>query len=339
MIRLSSSRMMIHAPWKPDLAMEDLLDRWAMPPSTFVDVKGLKVHLRDEGPREDPVPIVLIHGTSSSLQTWEGWVAALKEQRRVITFDLPGFGLTGPNALDDYRIESYVLFVLDLLDMLGVQRCVLGGNSLGGDIAWHIAAAARERVARLILVDAAGYSLPEPKSIWFSLAKVPGLNQLLTFSMSRSLIESGLRKLYGDPSHVTREIVDRHVQLMRRQGNRRALVRAIQQSRIGEGAPLIKTIKQPTLIIWGGRDRMIPVDHASRFHKDIPQSRLQIFTDLGHMPQEEDPARTVPAVLEFIKIKLPDGSLNEEIRQTEGGPMRWRFFRELRAKMRGWIGR
>ena len=165
MIRLSSSRMMIDVPWKPDLAMEDLVGRWASPSSTFVDIKGLKVHLRDEGPREDTVPIVLIHGTASSLQTWEGWVAALKEQRRVITFDLPGFGLTGPNARDDYRIESFVLFVLDVLDMLGVQLCVLGGNSLGGDIAWHIAVAAPERVERLILVDAAGYSMPESEPI------------------------------------------------------------------------------------------------------------------------------------------------------------------------------
>ena len=110
------------------------------------------------------------------------------------------------------------------------------------------------------------------------------------------------------PSHVTRELVDRHVQLMRRKGNRRALIRAIQQSKIGEAAPLIKTVKQPTLIIWGGRDRLIPLDHARRFHRDIAGSQLQIFDDLGHMPQEEDPARTVPAVLEFVKTRKPDVS-------------------------------
>ncbi len=339
MFRLSSSRMAIDIPWKPDLEMEDLVDQWALPPSTFVDVKGLKVHLRDEGPREDPVPIVLIHGTSSSLLTWEGWVAALKEQRRVVTFDLPGFGLTGPNAPDDYRIDSYVLFVLDVLEMLGIQLCVLGGNSLGGDIAWHTAVAAPERVERLILVDAAGYSMPASESILFSLAKSPGLNHLLRFAMSRSLVESGLRKLYGNPAHVTRTLVDRHVQLMRRRGNRRALLQAIQQSKIGEAAPLIKTIKQPTLIIWGGRDRMIPVDHALRFHRDISGSELQIFYDLGHMPQEEDPARTVPAVLEFVKRKQPDVSLKEAIRPADGGPKKRKFITLFPPKIRGWIGR
>ncbi len=303
MIRWSSHQTMMAFPWKLDLPMEALVDRWALPPSTFLDVKGLKVHLRDEGPRTDPVPVVLIHGTSSSLQTWEGWVTALKGQRRVITFDLPGFGLTGPNVRDDYRIESYVRFVLDLLDTLHVQLCVLGGNSLGGDIAWQVAVAAPERVERLILLDAAGYPMQQANSLSFFIARTPVLNQLFRFAMSRSLLESGLKKLFGNPALVTRELVDRHEQLMLRQGNRRALIRAIEQSEIGASAPLIKTVKQPTLIIWGGRDRLIPPSHARRFHRDIPGSKLEIFDDLGHMPQEEDPARTVACVLEFVKIR------------------------------------
>jgi hypothetical protein len=82
----------------PDRPVQTLVARWAPPPSDFVDVKGQIVHLRDQGPRNDPLPIVLIHGTSASLHTWEGWVRALRTQRRVITFDLPGFGLTGPFA-------------------------------------------------------------------------------------------------------------------------------------------------------------------------------------------------------------------------------------------------
>ena len=73
--------------------METLVARWAPPPSDFIEVKGQIVHIRDEGPRDDALPILLIHGTSASLHTWEGWAKALKTQRRVISFDLPGFGL------------------------------------------------------------------------------------------------------------------------------------------------------------------------------------------------------------------------------------------------------
>src|SRR6478609_5925070 len=80
----------------PDRTVESLVARWALPPSDFMVIKGQLVHYRDEGPRDDPMPLVLVHGTSASLHTWEGWVAALRPGRRVVTFDLPGFGLTGP---------------------------------------------------------------------------------------------------------------------------------------------------------------------------------------------------------------------------------------------------
>jgi len=288
--------------WAPDKPVEELVNRWALPPSTFVDVKGLKVHVRDEGPRNDTAPIVLIHGTSSSLHTWEGWVAALKGHRRVITMDLPGFGLTGPNARDDYSSAVYTQFVLDLLDTLGVKRCVLGGNSLGGDIAWQVAAAAPTRVERLILVDAGGYPLhAQSMPIIFRIAKTPVLNLMILYTQPRSIVESSVRNVYGDPSRVTPQLVDRYDQLTLRQGNRRALLRRIRQTDFGARASLIKTLKQPTLILWGGRDKLIPPDDARRFQRDIANSRLVIFDDLGHVPQEEDPARTAAAVLAFLK--------------------------------------
>lgn len=93
----------VAANWAPDKPLSVLAARWATPPSTFGQILGMQVHLRDEGPRDDPTPIVLIHGTSASLHTWEGWVAALKDDRRVITFDLPGFGLTGPHPTGTTR--------------------------------------------------------------------------------------------------------------------------------------------------------------------------------------------------------------------------------------------
>jgi len=108
--------------WTRDQSVESLQARWAPAPSKFVTIDGMSVHLRDEGPGNDPHPIVLIHGTSSSLHTWEGWVAALKGQHRVVSFDLPGAGLTGPFPDDDYRIEHYTRFMEDFLDQL--SNCV-----------------------------------------------------------------------------------------------------------------------------------------------------------------------------------------------------------------------
>ncbi len=288
--------------WAPDRPVETLTARWAPPPSTFIDVRGLKVHVRDEGPRDDQVPVVLIHGTSASRHTWEGWVAALKGQRRVITMDLPGFGLTGPNGHDDYRTATYVAFVTDLLDALGVKKCVLAGNSLGGEIAWHAALSSPERIERLILVDSAGYPLQSQSiPIGFRIARIPGLNRIMEFTLPRSLVAASVRNVYGDAARVTQELIDRYEALTLRSGNRRALVRRFEQSDFGADAARIAAIRQPTLILWGGRDRLIPVENARRFAQDIGGSRLVIFDDLGHVPQEEDAARTAAAVREFLK--------------------------------------
>src|SRR5271155_847951 len=111
--------------WAPDRTVESLKARWAQPPSRFVEIEGMQVHVRDEGPPNDPRPIVLLHGTSSSLQTWDGWVAALKGQHRVIRIDLPGFGLTGPTPDNDYSLKRYVKFMDEFLDAMGVQKCIL----------------------------------------------------------------------------------------------------------------------------------------------------------------------------------------------------------------------
>ena len=287
--------------WAPDRPVSELEARWAQPPSTFVDVAGMSVHVRDEGPRDDPSPIVLLHGTAASLHTWEGWARALTGRRRVIRFDLPGFGLTGPAPDNDYRIERYVSFVVAMLDKLGVRRCTLGGNSFGGYVAWVAALKAPERVDKLILVDAGGY--PQQSAsvpIGFRIARLPVISKLAGFTLPRSVIESSLRNVYGDPGKVTPELVDLYYAITVREGNRQALVQRFAQSAPGALAGRIPELKVPTLILWGGRDRLIPPENAERFRRDIAGSRLVLFEDLGHVPHEEDPARTVAAVRLFL---------------------------------------
>ncbi|MBC7918394.1 MAG: alpha/beta hydrolase [Rhodoferax sp.] len=290
----------IIAVWAPDRSVESLSARWAQSPSQFVAVQGMQVHLRDEGPRDDPRPIVLIHGTSASLHTWDGWTQALKGKRRVIRFDLPAFGLTGPHPENDYSMEAYASFVGAVLDKLNVQHCVLAGNSLGGQIAWATAAALPQRVDQLVLVDAGGYAM-EPKSvpIGFQIARMPGVRNLMQHVLPRGVIESSLRNVYGDPAKVTTELVDRYYELTLRAGNRMALGYRMQQRLSGDRA-VIQGIKVPTLILWGGKDLLIPVDNAHRFAADIAGSRLMVWDDLGHVPHEEDPQRTVQALLAFV---------------------------------------
>lgn len=288
--------------WAPDRAVADLKPRWALPPSQFMAIDGMLVHLRDQGPRDDPAPIVLLHGTSASLHTWEGWVAALQDKRRVISLDLPGFGLTGPFPDGDYRMAHYSAFLSKVLDQLQVPRAVVAGNSFGGQLAWQFALDYPQRVERLVLVDAAGYprnaiSMP----IGFRLAQIPALAYVMSNVLPRQMIETSIRHVYGDPSNVSDELIDRYYELTLRAGNREALRQRFIQADAGQSYTRLTELQVPTLIIWGGRDELIPPVNAERFKRDIKGSRVVLFDELGHVPQEEAPARTVAVLKAFLE--------------------------------------
>lgn len=288
------------ATWAPDRSVSQLSPRWASAPSQFLNVQGMQVHLRDEGPRDDPMPIVLLHGTSASLHTWDVWTRALTDKRRVIRFDLPAFGLTGPHPENDYSIAAYVRFVGAVLDQLGIQQFVLAGNSLGGQIAWGSALAYPQRVKKLVLIDSAGYPLESTSvPIGFRIARTPGLRVVMEHVLPRGIVQSSVRNVYGDPSKVTAELVDRYYDLTLRAGNRQALAFRMDQRLSGDEAGL-KGLKLPTLVMWGAKDRLIPLDNAKRFVADIQGAQLVVFDDLGHVPHEEDGIKTVEAFKLFL---------------------------------------
>ncbi len=287
--------------WEPDRSVAELQTRWAPPPSTFIEVEGMQVHIRDEGPRSDPAPIVLLHGTSSSLHTWDGWVEQLRATRRVIRLDLPGFGLTGPYADDDYTIDHYTKFMHGVLDRLSIARCVLVGNSFGGQVAIATALARPARVDRLILIDSTGYPLaPASIPLGFRIARMPVLGQIARVTLPRRVVEESVRNVYGDPERVTPALVDRYFELTLRAGNRGALGERLKQVPVDAITASIPGIRMPTLILWGGRDRLIPPEAGHRFEHDIAGSRLVLFDLLGHVPQEEDPIASLAAARSFL---------------------------------------
>ena len=294
---------LLAAYWAPSRPLDELKARWAPPPSTFLAIDGMQVHLRDEGPRDDPAPILLLHGTSDSLHTWDGWVPPLVQSgRRVIRVDLPGFGLTGPFPGGDHGIAAYPRFLSHLLDALGVQRVSVAGNSFGGQVALELALAEPERVERLVLVDALAYPRSATKvPIGFVVASLPGVNRVMDYVLPRSLVEGSVRSVYGDPSRVTPALVDRYYELSLREGNRAAL-----RNRFGDlpdeaDAQRVKRLRLPVLLLWGGQDQLIPIAASDRFLADIPGSRRVVFPGLGHVPHQEDPQATVVPVLDFLR--------------------------------------
>lgn len=285
-----------------DRPVEDLKPTYARAPSDFVPVMGMEVHYRDEGNQQDPLPLVLIHGTGASLHTFDAWTTALKKDKRVVRMDLPGFGLTGPFPEGDYSMDRYVAFVRAFLAARDIEQCILAGNSLGGQIAWNFTLKHPDKVDKLILIDAAGY----PKNstsvpIAFRVARTPVLNKTLTFITPRFLIKSSVLNVYADKAKVTDELVSRYFDLSLRKGNRQALIDRMQMPFDSTAAGQIKSIAQPTLILWGAQDGLIPVENAYRFQRDLPNDTLVILENSGHVPMEENPDESLEAVLAFIK--------------------------------------
>ena len=140
--------------------LSELTNHYTTDESRFIAVDGLRIHYRDEG--SGPV-LVLLHGVASSLHTWDGWVAEMKDQYRIIRLDLPAHGLTGPDPGVERYDTQYMVEKLDrFLDKLGIERLSLAGNSLGGFISWNYALQRPQRVDKLILIDSAGYPQEMP---------------------------------------------------------------------------------------------------------------------------------------------------------------------------------
>ncbi len=285
-----------------DIPLDELKVTYTNTASSFISVNGMDVHFRDEGSRTDTIPIVLIHGTASSLHTFDAWTNTLKNSHRVLRVDLPAYGLTGPFLDRNYSMTHYTNFLKDFLMALGIKQCILAGNSLGGEIAWNFTLEQPKMVEKLILIDAAGYPLiSKSVPIAFKLAQTPVLNKLLTFITPPFLVRSSVENVYFDKSKVTDLLVERYFQLTLREGNRQAFVDRFKMSKDTSAYHNIRLIQQPTLILWGAKDLLIPVENAYKFHEYLPNDTLVILDDTGHTPMEESPLESLEPVVDFLK--------------------------------------
>lgn len=287
--------------WRADMPIGELKDKYAPPPSKFVEVQGIQVHFRDEAEVADSLPIVLLHGTGASLHTWDGWAKILRQKRRVVRLDLPAYGLTGANISGDYSTESYVSFLHAFLEKLGIEKCVLIGNSLGGSIAWHFAAAYPNQIKKLVLIDAAGFPTQNSQQpLAFRLAKIPIANELIKYVTPRFIIEKSILNVYGDKSKVSKELIDRYFELSLREGNRQAFIDRMKVRFDVADTLKIRSLGMPTLILWGEEDKLIPVENALKFKRLLPYPNLIVFKGIGHVPMEENPELTATALQEFL---------------------------------------
>jgi pimeloyl-ACP methyl ester carboxylesterase len=281
--------------WQNDIPLEVLKKKYCNEQSKFIEVNGQQIHYRDEG---NGYPLVLVHGTSSSLHTWDAWVDELKNDFRIIRMDIPAFGITGETKERNYTVENYVKFIDDFTRALGVDTFYLAGNSLGGEITWNYAYTHPERVKKIILIDAAGYKRHNGTPLAFMIAQTPGLNKVMTKITPKRIIRQSMLGIYYDDNKVTDSVVTHYFEMLLRPGNRQAFADRVNviKYEAEEKANLIKT---QTLIQWGQYDTWILPEDAEKFKKDIAGSELKYYA-AGHVPMEELPLETAKDAREFL---------------------------------------
>jgi pimeloyl-ACP methyl ester carboxylesterase len=279
----------------PDTDPAAMRAKYGGAPSQFVDLgDGLIVHLRDEGPR-DAMPIVLLHGSNADLHTWQPWADRLKSRYRVIRFDQRGHGLTGAGPDGDYSRAAFAADVDRVAARLGLERFVLAGNSMGGGIALDYALSHPDRLAGLVLVDAAGAPQIEKAkgNIGFTIARTPVIGRLMGQITPRSLVEKSLRQSVSNQAIVTPAAVDRYWELLRYPGNRAATMQRF-SARPQPFAPAdLARLRVPTLIIWGAQDPLIPLSSGKWLASHIPGAQIEVLPGIGHIPMEEAPDASV----------------------------------------------
>ena len=282
--------------YQNDILVDELKLKYGQSPSQYMEVDGMPVHYRIEG---EGFPLVLVHGTAASLHTWDDWTNELKSEFKIIRFDLPAFGLTGPSPDGTYSLDFYADFVNKVLQKLNVKACFIAGNSLGGAISWLYTAKYPDQVKKLVLIDASGYPRKSGPPLIFKLAQQPYFSGFFKSFTPKFIIENNLKAVYHDDAKINQALIDRYFEMALREGNRQAFIDRANQ-KFTDQSELIKSIVTPTLILWGKHDTWIPVSYANRFKEDIMGSDLIIYDNAGHVPMEEIPLITASDVKAFL---------------------------------------
>ncbi len=296
--------------FRSDISPKVIELKYATPQSHFIEIDGMNVHVRIMGEGD---PIFLLHGSFSSLHTWDAWQQELSPYFLTISLDFPGHGLTGPDDLKRYSQTDYAQLVLLLSEKLNLDKFHLAGNSMGGAVAMQVASTRPDKVLSLNLIDAAGAPKPKPRSLegkeseqneaWiFKLAKNPIFSSILLKCTPKFLFAMNMRQVYSDSDKITNEAIDRYYELMLREGNRKASLDRLgapRESRID-----FDRLSMPTLIMWGKDDSWIPVAQGYLLEKAIPGSKMSVFENAGHVPMEEIPTESVAKYLSFLGVEV-----------------------------------
>ena len=268
-----------------------------------VEVKGHTIFYGVKGEGE---PVILLHGFGAAMWVWERQVEALSKHYRVYALDLIGHGFSDRPKVP-YTPKTYIQFVKDFMDEVGIQKATLIGNSMGGGLACAVAAFFPERVSTLVLInstppDVLDQVRNESFRTLVAIKDLPLLPYLVMACRGRNSVKWLLLESVSNIKLITPEVIDRQYRISRIKGTTWVLYSTFKNA---DDAKELKnhlpSIAHPTLLIWGERDLIFPLPVAESLHQAISGSELRVVEKAAHMPMWEVPDEVNQAILAFLR--------------------------------------
>jgi pimeloyl-ACP methyl ester carboxylesterase len=260
----------------------------------YVEIAGATVRIRESGPARGPV-ILMLHGFTFSLESWDALADELDSDYRVVRYDLLGHGLTGPDAEERYAPEDRAAFAGQLIEALELKRPVLVGNSLGGLVSWRLAAMQPDKVRAMVLISPGAFPF---NGVTEEPAPVPAPVAFYLRNPTLPLVRASFAGIYADASAVEPERVELAYERMKDNGD--AFVRALELFTLPEPTEELGSIRTPTLILWGQEDRVIPAEHGTLIEDAMPNAELKIYENVGHVAHEEIAGEVAKDIRAFL---------------------------------------
>ena len=291
-----------------DLTKQELIDEYANEKSFFYFLpSGAEVHIRDEGNKDKP-PLILLHGANGSLHNWEKLVSELENDYRLISFDLPGHGLTGATPQEDYSNIAMANFTREVIGLYDFDTVTLVGHSAGGGVALRYALMYPREVDAMVLVSSSGMERDEgdsPGGAYALTRSSIGLS-LLRYFTPKFMLASTLKGQVGDPDNfVTDKMVTRYWKLLRMAGSRDAAIKRYSERHLEPPLePILRAVNPTTLLLWGSQDTVIDPKYGIEMNTQIVGSLLKLYPQAGHLAHEEMPERAAIDIRQFLSRAL-----------------------------------
>jgi pimeloyl-ACP methyl ester carboxylesterase len=286
-----------------DIPPAELEAKYMSSASKFINIDGVRIHYRDEGPPDGPA-IVLIHANFGSLLQWDPWVDALKDRYRVVRFDMTAHGLTGPDPSGDYSMARTVTLTERLVDALALRHFAIAGTSLGGSVAMQYTALHPDRIDKLILVNAGAL---EGQVMRKAGMRVPRAANILKYITPRALARYMLLSRAGDPSHISEKQIDEWYDMWMLKGQRTAILERLRSYSGLDVVGVTAKIAAPTLIEWGAANRQTPPEQAYQLRdmlKSAASVALIMYPGIGHFALQEAGPQTAHDARAYLDGKL-----------------------------------